>query len=344
MNNNHLTRSFNHSRVILTLWYIVFCLALIALLNFGAFTAQTASLSEPTRSISSGTDSSDKQASATVSIQNDRKQEVTTTVDAIRKRFDRQLIVVNSLLILVAVIFSYILSGLTLRPIRQTLKEQEEFAQEVSHELRTPLSVMALEVEALKRGGQAASAAAQNISGEVARMNQLVDGLLTLIRPADQNRHANTSTSFDVTAAARKAFNQHQKLATSKHLDYQFASTYDGTAYARESDIVQCLGILLDNAIKYTNKGGTIKLSVTPAAGHRVDLAVSDTGQGIAKTDLSHIFERFYRARHQPSTDDTGLGLGLAIAQKRVTANNGTIKLESTLGQGTTAHIFLSTK
>jgi signal transduction histidine kinase len=341
MNSNYFTRSFNHSRVILTLWYIVFCLALIALLNFGAFTAQTASLSEPTKSIGMA---SDRSTSATVLIQNARKQEVTTTVDAIRKRFDRQLIIVDSLLILVAVIFSYILSGLTLRPIRETLKEQEEFAQEVSHELRTPLSVMALEIETLKRGGKAASAAAQNISGEVARMNQLVDGLLTLIRPADQNRHAGTSTSFDITAAARQAFDQYQKLAANKRLTYQFESTYDGTTHARESDIVQCLGILLDNAIKYTNEGGTVELAVIPASGHRVHLAVSDTGQGIAQTDLSHIFERFYRARHQPATDDIGLGLGLAIAYKRVTLNNGTIKLESTLGQGTTAHIFLPVK
>lgn len=337
--NSYFTRSFTRSRTILTLWYIAFCLALIALLNFGAFSAQTASLATPTKTINFGTAAPEAPPN-TVSFQNDQNQEVTTTIDGINKRFGQQLIIVDSVLILCAAVFSYILSGLTLQPIRKTLREQEEFAQEVSHELRTPLSVVALEIETLKRGGsKAIPAVASNIQGELGRMNQLVDGLLTLVRPQNSQQHAQ-ATKFNITNAAYRVFEQYKKLAAAKNLVFTFESHYKGLVYAQESDIAQCLGILLDNAIKYTSKKGTVRLVITAHSNNTVEISIRDTGEGIPKQDLPHIFDRFYRAEHREQ-NDAGLGLGLAIAQKRIAANNGRITLESALGQGTTASIQL---
>jgi len=341
--DSYFTRSFTKSRTILTLWYVAFCLALIALLNFGAFSAQTTSLATPAKNIGFGTTTETATLSqATVSIQGSKDEQTTVTLDSIRKRFGRTLMVVDIILIVCSVVLSYILSGYTLRPIRKTLQEQEEFAEEVSHELRTPLSVMALEVETLKRRtGPASPDTVRNLSDELERMNTLVDGLLTLVRPHNKTQRASTIETFDITAAVRGAFLQQQKVAHAKHLTYTFESHYEGAAQACKSDITQVVGILLDNAIKYTPQHGAIKVVISGAPGQKVHIVVSDTGHGIPKDDLPHIFDRFYRARRTQESGEAGLGLGLAIAYKKIALSKGTINLKSELGKGTAAHVYL---
>jgi signal transduction histidine kinase len=321
---------------------MVFCLALISLFNFGAFSAQASSLAVPVKNIGFGATTMTGSPSATVLFQNADSEQSTVTLESIQKRFGQQLMIVDGLLILCAIVFSYILSGLTLQPIRKTLKEQEEFAQEISHELRTPLSIMALEIETIKRdGGKKNLDVVRNIGAEIARMNQLVDGLMTLMRPYDKSQHSGSATSFDISAVARRTLVTYQKIAATKKVMLHFESTYKGKAFAHEGDISQSLGILLDNAIKYTGPGGMITLAVAAAPNKKVHIVVRDTGQGIARRDLPHIFDRFYRARHNSASNEAGFGIGLAIAQKRIIFNNGSIEIESTVGQGTTAHIYL---
>ncbi|MCC9078775.1 sensor histidine kinase [Litorilinea aerophila] len=103
--------------------------------------------------------------------------------------------------------------------------------------------------------------------------------------------------------------------------------------------MVQVLGNLVGNALRYTPAGGTIELAAYPTAGGVV-LQVRDTGSGIDPEDLPYIFERFYRgdkARHENGES----GLGLAIAKSLVEAHGGTIQVESTPGEGTTFRITL---
>ena len=117
----------------------------------------------------------------------------------------------------------------------------------------------------------------------------------------------------------------------------------------------EVLVTLLDNAIKYTSVIETkARLQSGPGAGagaaitlraardgRKAILTVSDTGPGIPPSDLAHIFERFYRADKARSRDEGGTGLGLAIAREIVEAHNGTIRIDSTPGRGTTVTIEL---
>ena len=104
--------------------------------------------------------------------------------------------------------------------------------------------------------------------------------------------------------------------------------------------INEVLGNLLSNAFKFTNKGGRVSLTVGREGDH-VRMSVSDTGAGIPRDQLPHIFEKFYQADTQAPLALRGAGLGLAIAKSIVTAHNGGIEVESRVGVGTTFTIRL---
>jgi two-component system sensor histidine kinase CiaH len=346
MKTSAFTRSFTQSRTTLTLWYIAFCLALIALMNFGAFSAQTTSLAIPAKSIGYGTlDTSAHTPTETISIVNDSKVSTTTTVDAVRKRFGRTLMVADGILVILSVVFSYLLSSITLRPVRKTLEDQEVFAQEVSHELRTPLGVMSLELEALKRSDVRMAArhaqSFQHLESEIKRMGKLVGDMLVLVRPYDKNKSPKIVETFDITAAGQTAFSRMRKVAEAKHITYSFVSNSKEKVRGHRDDIEQVIGILLDNALKYTDTGGSVAFNIDKE-GKEIVLQISDNGRGIAKKDLPHVFDRFYRADgHKIGQESEGLGLGLAIAQKRIAFHNGRIAVHSDLKKGTTVRVYI---
>jgi signal transduction histidine kinase len=99
--------------------------------------------------------------------------------------------------------------------------------------------------------------------------------------------------------------------------------------------MAQVLGNLLDNAVKYTPEGGSIRISAWQE-GDSVCLSVADTGVGIPEEDLPHVFERFYRADKARSRRLGGTGLGLAIVREIVAAHGGRVSVTSSVGQGST--------
>jgi two-component system, OmpR family, sensor histidine kinase ResE len=107
-----------------------------------------------------------------------------------------------------------------------------------------------------------------------------------------------------------------------------------------EDRMNEVLGNLLSNAFKFTQRGGRVDLSVW-FHGEAVEIQVKDTGVGIAPEQLPHVFEKFYQADNQESTEAKGTGLGLAIARQIVEAHRGTISVESTVGVGTTFTVTL---
>ena len=109
------------------------------------------------------------------------------------------------------------------------------------------------------------------------------------------------------------------------------------SVYADRTAILQVLGNILDNAIRYSN--GTRALTISASASDtQVSLRIADQGRGIAPADAPHVFEKFYRGRDAASG---GSGLGLAIAQRIMKDHRGEIRLESVVGSGTVAEIVL---
>ncbi|NJK42952.1 MAG: cell wall metabolism sensor histidine kinase WalK [Pleurocapsa sp. SU_196_0] len=169
-------------------------------------------------------------------------------------------------------------------------------------------------------------------------MTRLVNDLLALARgdAGAQINHEPVSL-HDLLSAAWREFNAHGNAH-----DLPTPTLEPTTVMGDADKLLQLAIILLENAVKYTPDGGTVRLSLTHQDGHAA-LIVTDTGIGIAETDLPHVFERFYRAdkARVHGRDPGGTGLGLPIAQWIAQVHGGSIALESELGRGTTVTVRL---
>lgn len=229
-------------------------------------------------------------------------------------------------------------------PIMQALALQKRFTADASHELRTPLSVLLVSLECIRRDKASlfsdfAREVLADIDAEIGRMRLLIENLLLLAR---SDNHVSTAEP-EVLAAAdiiREKCRNFSRLAAEKQLKFVLHGL-DKTAVimadARQFD--ELLGILLDNAIKYTPAGGIITVSLIHCHGS-LSLSIADTGCGIEPEELDKIFERFYRSDKARSSNG-GVGLGLSIAKHLAAANDMKISVTSQPGQGSTFTLFM---
>ena len=147
----------------------------------------------------------------------------------------------------------------------------------------------------------------------------------------------------DMVPFVRSIVNAQERLFVDRDLRLRFADetqSHDDVVEADPDMITQCVINLMSNAMRYTPEGGWVVVSVLSDRKH-VSIAVSDTGIGIAKDDLSRIFGRFWRADASRAREAGGLGVGLAVTKQIVERHHGYISVESELGKGTTFTIHL---
>lgn len=230
-----------------------------------------------------------------------------------------------------AVVFfiSLFLSAWAMRPVKDAFQKQRQFVADASHELKTPVTVIRANTDLLE-GEVGPNRWLTSIRGEGERMQALVNELLLLAK-YDISGRAFTKLQFDLSKTIQGAvlsfeclvYEQGQKLIT--RID-------DGLTFSGdEQRIKQLCAILLDNAVKYTPKGGTITVILT-AHGRSKQLTVRNTGAGIDEVEQAKIFERFYRTDSSRARNTGGFGLGLAIAKSIVDAHGGKITVDSQQG------------
>jgi len=238
----------------------------------------------------------------------------------------------------------YFLAGLALRPIRAAVDSQRAFIADASHELRTPLSVMRANGELLKRHlSEPVSAnreAVDDIITESDRLGRLVGQMLTLAR-VDSGQAALTMSEVALDEIADDVSRGMRLLAQERGVTLETAIERPLRLRGDGDRLRELIVVLTDNAVKYTDAGGRVRLEVRRAAGGRVTIRVSDTGRGIAPEALPHIFDRFYRVDRARSRESGGTGLGLAIARWIAEAHGGSIRAESAAGVGTTVTVEL---
>ncbi len=222
------------------------------------------------------------------------------------------------------------------REVAQANYLRRQMTADIAHELRTPLTVIAGYVEAMRDGVLTATPQRMDtIYTEIERLQRLVEDLRTLSR-ADACELTLNRQPLSVPALLQQALTAFQHQAEQQHIGLTMQAPEEmPLLYGDETRLMQVLENLLSNALHHTPAGGSITLRAACDAG-QMQIAVSDTGQGIAPEDLPHIFERFYRADPARSEESGASGLGLAIARAIVRTHGGEIRAESCLGEGAT--------
>ena len=232
------------------------------------------------------------------------------------------------------------LNGMLYR-IEHGVVEQRRFVADASHELRTPLAVMRAELEVALRADDPAADASEVLDStaeEVARMSKIVDDLLTLAH-RDENSLELLLAPVDLGEIAAEVAGQLLPLAEEGGVQLVVEAP-SVPVVADQARVTQVVTNLVDNAVKYTGAGGSVRVRVWEEASGG-GLAVTDTGPGIGPEDLPKVFDRFFRLDAARTRARGGSGLGLAICRELVEAHGGRIWAESVPGAGSTFTLTL---
>lgn len=257
------------------------------------------------------------------------------------------LVLISILFLLAAAFAGHLLAGRAIIPIKESFARQREFVADASHELRTPLSIVLTSVEAVQTDDDTilspfSTQVLNDMKSEVRRMTKMVSDLLTLAR-ADAGISNIMKEKFDLSALTEQMVRSFQPVADEKGVELRLGSEHNTILLADKERVNQLLVILLDNAIKYTSYGGRVDVSIKAIGGSQpsVNIIVQDQGIGISDADKNLIFDRFYRVDKARSREEGGTGIGLSIAKWIVDAHEGTIKVESTPGCGSSFTVNL---
>ena len=224
-----------------------------------------------------------------------------------------------------------------LTEMRRVERSRREFVANVSHELRTPLTTVKAAVDTLQDGALEDRAVAigflKRINSEVDRMTDLVADLLELSR-LESGHVVPQRTPLDLALLIQEAVERFAMPAAQNEVTLRHLLSDAAPQVSADANMVrQVLSNLLDNAIKYTAPSGSVEVSARTANGNAV-VTVADTGQGIPREHVPHVFERFYKVER--ARREGGTGLGLAIVKHIVQAHGGDVSVESQEGAGST--------
>lgn len=257
------------------------------------------------------------------------------------------MIIIALFFLVIAIFIGHYLAKKAIIPIQQSFFRQREFVADASHELRTPLSVFLLSIDAMQSDDDNhlspfSSQVLDDMKSETQRMSKIVADLLTLAR-ADAGVTNLIKEKFHLNLVTEQVVRSLQPLASEKDITLEMPETSDIWVYADKERIKQLLVILVDNAIKYTLTGGHVVVLIKkiPAPSLDIHIIVQDTGIGISAANQKLIFERFYRVDKVRSREEGGTGLGLSIVKWIADSHNGSIKVESMPGAGSSFIITL---
>lgn len=225
--------------------------------------------------------------------------------------------------------------------IQASYEKQNQFVSDASHELRTPISVIQGYINLLDRWGKGDKEVLDEsivaIKGESEAMKNLIEKLLFLAR-SDKNLLNLQKEDFSVDELIDEIIYE-TKLIDSSHTI--IGETSENVSFYGDRKLLkQAVRIFVDNSVKFTPKGGTIKIS-SCLQKRQLIITVADTGIGIPKEDIKDIFNRFYRSDKSRTKETGGHGLGLSIAKLIVDEHKGFIKVESVVDVGTKMKILL---
>lgn len=226
-----------------------------------------------------------------------------------------------------------------LERLQQAFNLQRRFVADASHELRTPLTSIRGNIDVMLLDPDLPPYlrdSLQNLSGEAGRLSRLVTNLLLLAR-AESGQYAALQKPVDLHGLVLEAIMQIRATAPAVHIGMRHE---DQVTVAGDSDLLrQVLLNLLDNAVKYTPRGGEVRVGVYKEDSW-AKVEIQDTGIGMSPEDMEQIFDRFFRSE-RTRQEAIGSGLGLSIVYWVITAHHGRITVDSKPGQGSLFTVWL---
>lgn len=215
-------------------------------------------------------------------------------------------------------------------PAEKALENQKVFISNASHELRTPLTIISANFELIENEMED-NKRLRTIKFQINRMNSLVNDLLNVSRL--ENKKKPSFAAFNLSKVIMNTALSLESIAYEANKVLTLDIKEDIVYYGESEKMKELTSILLDNAIKYSNAGGTIKLSLQRKNRHPV-LEVFNTGNTIPKEEADKIFARFYRGKSYDGRKLPGFGLGLSIAEAIIKMHHGRIYFENIRGIG----------
>lgn len=325
---------FKSALIRLTLWYVLLIMSLSLVFSGVLYHFSTEELTEALHNQYLVLKDNDKDDQTNVS---------TYELNVRSHQLLDNLIYFNIVVLVGSCLISYFLAKRTLQPIEAAHRAQIRFTADASHELRTPLTAMKADTEAtlMKESNDPAllRETLQANLEDIESLDKLTDHLVEVSRYDSKTTINKEKLELNqIIDEVIKQFD-HQVQAKKLLIKTQTPAT---EIYGEAHGIRQLLTIILDNAVKYSNKNGTITIKLQKSHKYII-ISVKDNGIGIPKADLPHIFERFYRSNNvdQSKLKTKGYGLGLPLAKEIVERHNGSINIQSGPETGTIVTVKL---
>ncbi len=233
----------------------------------------------------------------------------------------------------------------TFRRLRSSMEEMRRFSADAAHELRTPLAVMRTELEVTLRSDPSPARLLQGTEialAEATRLSMIVDQLLALSRQ-DAGLQLPEMEEVYIAPLMQDVIESIAPIAQRKQMELLRGPIPESIVFGDDVMLSRVFFNLLDNAIKFTPPGGTVRLSGERSVG-TMRISVMDSGIGIDACHLPHVFDRFFRVDESRNPQAEGAGLGLAICKSIVEAHGGTITATSEPGRGSCFTVALPTR
>ena len=210
------------------------------------------------------------------------------------------------------------------------------FMSNVSHDLRSPMTSISGFIDGILDGvipPEKHEYYLRIVSTEIKRLSRLVASLLDLSRIQAGDRKF-TMAPFDICEMSREIIISFEQKINDKNLEVEFETAEESLIVLADRDaIYQIAYNLVDNAVKFSNVGGTLRVGIKKLKNKKVLVTVYNQGQGIAPADLPYVFERFYKSDKSRGLNKSGVGLGLFISKTIIDAHGETIWVDSDFGK-----------
>ena len=259
------------------------------------------------------------------------------TLDSFRS-FRQASLIVSAAGLLCVFLLITLLSARVTRPVTESYEKQKRFITDASHELKTPLAIIEADADVLETDvGE--SEWINDIRTQVGRLSELTRSLGTLSR-MEEDRSQFVLIDFPLSDVVTEAASSFQALARTQGKVFETDIQPMIVCHGDEKAIRQLVGLLLDNALKYSPEGGRVSLSLAKQS-RGARLTVYNTAESVDPATLDRLFDRFYRADASRSSGTKGYGIGLSIARAIVAAHKGKITASTADGKSMTMTVTL---